>query len=126
LREVVVDVYEDEKVIHSTPGQVKTLTVGDAFVSSFTYFSKTEKEKRMLVRLRKEQEKVQVFLDLITRPLFRAEITAMFSIDDDYYYDILVMFNAQNSDAHYLKDQAEIRKRIISFFNQMISGSMKE
>jgi hypothetical protein len=63
-----------------------------------------------------EQQKVQVFLDLITRPQFKAEITDQFSISEEDYYDMLIKFNTENKAVHYLKDPEEIKKRIIAFF----------
>jgi hypothetical protein len=116
LKEVVVDFYSEDKVVHSAPRQVRTLSAGEAVTSPFTYFSKTEKEKRMLVRLQEQQQKVQVFLDLIIQPQFKAEVMDKFAINEETYYDILVLFNTQNRDAHYLKDESEITKRVMHFF----------
>jgi hypothetical protein len=118
LKEVVVNFYSEEKVMHSAPRHVRTLTVGDAFQSPFTYFSKTEKEKRMLVRLQAEQQKVQVFLDLVTRPQFKAEIMETFSITEESYYDLLAKFNIENKAAQYLQVESEIKKHITAFFER--------
>jgi hypothetical protein len=123
LKEVVVNVYGEQKVLHSAPRQVRTMNAGEAFSSPFTYFSKTEKEKRMLARLQVEQQKVQVFLDLITRPQFKAEITDQFSISEEDYYDMLIKFNTENKAVHYLKDPEEIKKRIIAFFGTGLAKS---
>lgn len=125
LKEVVVDFYREEKIFHAPPRQVRTLTVGDAITSPFTYFSKTEKEKRMLVRLQAEQQKVQVYLDLVTRPQFKAEIIEMFSIAEQVYYTILAKFNTENRAAQFLKDELEIKKSVTDFFKKELSAMSK-
>ena len=122
LKEVVVNVYPDEKPEHSTPREVKKLSVIEGIQSPFTYFSKEEKEKRMLVRFQTEQQKVQTYVDLITRPQFRHEIMETFSISEDEYYSILIRFNTENQAAHYLTDEAEIKKAVHNFFSEALAN----
>lgn len=123
LKEVVVDFYREEKIIHAAPRQIRTLTVGDALISPFTYFSKTEKEKRMLVRLQAEQQKIQVYLDLVTRPRFKADLMETFSISENIYYELLVKFNTENRDTHYLQNESEIKKNITDFFQHQLNSA---
>jgi hypothetical protein len=77
----------------------------------------------MLVRLQEEQQKIQVFLDLITSQQFKAEMMDLFSISEETYYDVLVEFNTANRDVHYLKDESVIQKRINDFFEKALGST---
>ena len=121
LEEVVVNVYSEEKPEHSAPREVKKLSVIEGIQSPFTYFSKDEKEKRMLVRFQTQQQKVQTYVDLITRPQFRHEIMGTFSITEDEYYNVLARFNTENQSAHYLTDETEIKKAVTDFFSEVLT-----
>jgi hypothetical protein len=116
LKEVVVNFYSDEKVVHTKPREIRALTLGDAFNSPFTYFSKTEKEKRTLVKMRAEYSRVQVYVDLVTSVKFRIETMEKFNIDEDHYYDILAKFNEEKRSVQYLTDEIEIINAIHSYF----------
>lgn len=120
LQEVVVNVYADEKPVHSTPRQVKALSLAEAFSSPFTYLSKSEKEKRMLVRYQQEQQKVQTFLDVITSAEFKNNIITTFSISEDQYYDILIAFNTEKRSVHYLTDELDIKQQIEDYFRKKV------
>jgi hypothetical protein len=122
LKEVVVNVYSEEKPEHSAPREVKKLSMIEGIQSPFTYFSKDEKEKRMLVRFQTEQQKVQTYVDLITRPQFRHEVMEAFSISEDEYYNILIHFNTENQSAHYLTDELEIKKAVHDFFSKALAN----
>lgn len=120
LKEVVVNFYEYDKIEHTKPREVKTLSVGEGIFSPFTYFSRAEKEKRILMRYLNEQNRVQVYVDLITHPRFRIEMMEQFGISEDQYYDLLEAFNISHQDVQYLKDEEEIRKRIVAFYERKL------
>jgi hypothetical protein len=121
LKEVVVNFYSDEKVVHTKPREVKAMVLGQAFASPFTYFSKTEKEKRMLVKMRGEYNRVQTYVDLVTRTKFRIETMEKFNIDEDRYYEILSKFNEEKRSVQYLTDEIEIIDAIHKYFEMQLS-----
>jgi hypothetical protein len=123
LKEVVVNFYSEEKPTHSPQRVVKKMTVGDAINSPFTYFSKAEKEKRILVRWQTEYSKIQAYVDLVTSEKFKIETMEKYNLDENRYYDLLSKFNEQNRSAQYLKDDLEITKKIHFFFEQQLRAA---
>jgi hypothetical protein len=121
LKEVVVNFYMDDKPVHTPSREIKPMKLGEGISSPFTYFSKTEKEKRVLAKMKIEYNKVQAYVDLVTSTKFRIETMEKFDIGEDRYYDLLAAFNEQRRSVQYYTDEIEITKAIYSWFESQLS-----
>lgn len=126
LQEVVVDVFPEKKINTTPPAMIRTLDWSGAIQSPFTYFSKTEKDKRKVNRYREEQFKMQTYIALITDPAFQRELTNKYDISDSLYYEIVAEFNKANTGVRYLTDEDEIRQRLENFFVAQLTRRRRE
>ena len=98
--------------------KIVTPSLGEGIFSPFTYFSKTEHEKRKLIKLRAENKRIKTYVEIVNDPYLKDEIMDQFSITEKNYYEILAKFNQQNRQAAYLTDAIEIKKLLFNFFNR--------
>lgn len=82
------------------------------------YFNKHEKEKRKLVRLMQEHDRIKTFMEVISDPSIKAELMEGYSIEEPAYYDILVKFNRQKFPVIYSNDSEKLLKHCITFLNE--------
>lgn len=83
---------------------------------NFAYFTKLEKEKRKLVRIMADNEKVKIYLDVVNDPDVKAEILNRFTISEDRFYELLAIFNAKNKEITYSANSALILNSLFSFY----------
>lgn len=96
--------------------EIVTPSLAEGIFSPFTYFSKTEHEKRKLIKLREENRKIKTYVELINDPYLKDDIMEKFSLQDKEYYEILARFNQQNGQAVYMNNREDIKKLLYSFF----------
>ncbi len=65
---------------------------------NFGYFSKGEKEKRKLVAVMRDLERVRVYVEIVNDKGLREEIMEKYSISESRYYDLLAAFNQRNDE----------------------------
>jgi hypothetical protein len=112
-----VDIYapvKDKYVIKEH--KIVTPSLAEGIFSPFTYFSKTEQEKRKLIKLRLENKKIRTYVQIVNDPDLKDEIMDKFSINENQYYETLAMFNQQNRQAAYMTNPVEIKKMLFNFF----------
>ncbi len=110
----IVQKYPKSPTLTTTKPLKARSTVGVGV--NFAYFSKLEKEKRKLVRVMTENEKVKVYLDIVTNPDFREELMERYSISEEEFYDILAVYNEKNREIMYSSDKGLIMNSLLSFF----------
>jgi hypothetical protein len=129
LQEVTVTGYSESANKHpGTPRVIHTLPAGEMFHSPFTYFSRTEKDKRKLLRYRNQQARIQVYADVVADPQLKQDIMSQYSIDEEQYHRILVQFNTTNKQAQYMTNENEIIDLITAYFEKFLEkeGEQKE
>jgi len=60
------------------------------------YFSKYAKEKRKLVRVKEEHERVKNYIAVVCDPDIKEKICREYALTDDQYFELLARFNIQN------------------------------
>lgn len=106
---------ERRPVVSPTP------TLVEGIFSPFTYFSKTEKEKRKLVRVREENSKIRTYVEVVNDPDLKKDMMNLFDITESDYYRLIAKFNKENRYAQYLVDEEKIRDVIESFIRKEIA-----
>ncbi|MES1223099.1 MAG: hypothetical protein ABUT20_46830, partial [Bacteroidota bacterium] len=115
LKEVTaLSPHVDKYVIKERP--IVTPSLAEGIFSPFTYFSKTEKEKRKLVKLREENKKIKTYVQIVNDPDLKDEIMEKFRLKEKDYYEILAKFNQQNRQAAYMNNPVEIHRLLLNFF----------
>ncbi len=117
LKEVTTTALRPEKTTQKER-KIVTPSLAEGIFSPFTYFSKTEQEKRKLIKLRAENKKIKTYVEIVNDPYLKDEIMDKFSITEKNYYELLAKFNQQNRQAAYLTDPAAIKKLLFNFFNR--------
>jgi hypothetical protein len=88
-----------------------------ALQSPFTYFSKTEKEKRKIYRYIEESNKTQTFVQVITDPIVKEIFTKDYDLTDEEYYELLAKFNQMYSGMVYATNPDDIMEALHSYFS---------
>jgi hypothetical protein len=94
---------------------IKTPSLAEGISSPFTYFSKTEHEKRKLLKLRAENRKIKTFVDVVNDPELKKDLMKTFSLKEKEYYDLIAKFNQLNRSAAYVNNPEEIKLRLFTF-----------
>lgn len=82
------------------------------------YFNKKQKEKRKLVKLMQEHDRIKTFMEVITDPSIKEELMEDYSVEEAQYYDILVKFNQQKFPVIYSNDSEKIIEALHDFFER--------
>jgi hypothetical protein len=94
---------------------IKTPSLAEGISSPFTYFSKTEHEKRKLLKLRAENRKIKTYVDVVNDPELKKEMMKTFSLKEKEYYDLIAKFNQFNRSTAYISNPEEIKLRLFTF-----------
>lgn len=114
LKEVSTATTPDKTAVPEHP--VVTPSLAEGIFSPFTYFSRTEHEKRRLIKLREENKRIKTYVELVNDPYLKDDIMEKFSLREKEYYELLAKFNQQNGQAAYLNNREEIKKMLYAFF----------
>jgi len=121
LEEVVVNGYSQPAMKHpDKPRELHTLSTMEMFGSPFTYFSKTEREKRKIFKYRSNQARIQLYADVVADPELQEDIMQRFSITEKQYHDILIKFNTTHRHVQYFTDESAIVEALNAFFEQTL------
>ncbi len=101
---------------HSAPRKMDPF---QALQSPFTYFSKTEKEKRQIYRFVEQSNKTQTYVQVITDPIVKEIFTKDYELSDEEYYDRLANFNQQYRSIQYATDPEVIMEALHAYFLSM-------
>ena len=94
----------------------QTRTVWGSLNQPWEYLNKKEKEKRRLVKLMDENDRIKTFMEVITDPSIKEELMEDYAIEETEYYDILVKFNRQKLPVIYSSDSESIIHALHDFF----------
>lgn len=100
----------------STPP--RTATLAGSLSSPWDYFNKREKEKRKLVLLMQENDRIRTFIEVVTDPSVKEELMREHAVSETAYYDLLVKFNRQRFSVIYSNDAEEIIASLHDFFQK--------
>ena len=84
------------------------MSVADGFASPWEYFSKRATEKRKVVKLINENDRMKTYVDVIHDQELREDIMDTHGSTEVEYYNSLAMFNQQSSDVLYSTDRYTI------------------
>jgi hypothetical protein len=93
-----------------------TPSLAEGIFSPFTYFSRTEHEKRNLIKLREENRRLRTYVQVVNDPDLKEEFMEKYSLKEKDYYELLAKFNQQNRQAAYLNNEDEIKRLLNAFF----------
>ncbi len=84
------------------------------------YFSKYEREKRKLGRVKAEYDLVRNYIAVVCDPEIREKIRKEYSLTDDEYYQLLAKFNIQNLNRTYDLTSAEWITVLREFYSENV------
>lgn len=96
----------------------ETRTVMGSLHQPWEYFNKREKEKRKLVKLMLENDRIKTFMEVLTDPSIKEEFMENYSLGETEYYDILVKFNRLKFPVIYSNDSDKIIDALRDFFER--------
>jgi hypothetical protein len=89
---------------------------GGGAAVNLDYFSKREREKRKLEKLKTELASTQTYVEIVTNLEVIDELKDRFSLSDTSFYKILTHFNEQHREITHSGNQATILNSLFSFF----------
>ncbi|MBS1682666.1 MAG: carboxypeptidase-like regulatory domain-containing protein [Bacteroidetes bacterium] len=124
LKEVVVTGRPEAQKIESPTLKLKNkfmpwggaVPSGGGAAVNLDFFSKREREKRKLEKLKSELSKTQTYVDIVTNPDVKQELMDRFSLSDTTFYKILTHFNEQHIEITHSGSQSYILNSLFSFF----------
>jgi hypothetical protein len=121
LKEITIKgtrIYDGE-IVRTPRTQPRAMSKAEAFSSPWTYFSRGEREKRKVVRLINENDRIRTYIQVINDVEIRESIMDAHELTEIEYYNTLAIFNQQSSDVLYSTDPYLIENSLRSFFNRM-------
>jgi len=89
---------------------------GGGAAVNLDYFSKREREKRKLEKLKMELSRTQTYVEIVTNPEVISELKDRFTLSDSTFYKILTHFNEQHREITHSGNQATILTSLFAFF----------
>ena len=89
---------------------------GGGAAVNLDYFSKREREKRKLEKLKAELASTQTYVEIVTNLEVIDELKDRFSLSDSSFYKILTHFNEQHREITHSGNQAAILNSLFLFF----------
>jgi CarboxypepD_reg-like domain len=118
LQEIVIKatrLYPNE-ILDRTRVAPRKMAGYQAAESPFTYFSKTEKEKRKIYRYVEESNKTQTYIQVITDPVVKEIFTKDYDLSDEEYYELLASFNQRYRTIQYATNPEDIMEALHAYF----------
>jgi hypothetical protein len=109
----------DNEVVRTPSTKPRALSKADAFSSPWTYLSRGEREKRKVVRLINENDRIKTYIQVIHDVEIRESIMERHELTEVDYYNTLDRFNQQSGDILYSTDPYVIENALRSFFETM-------
>ncbi len=106
------------KIEERTKIAPRTMSSIEGVFSPFDYFWKLEREKRKLTRIVEENNKTQTYRQVITDPDVKKILMKEYDVNESSYYQLVELFNLQQSHIHYFTDPDAIMEALHSFFEK--------
>lgn len=98
-------------------GGMQTFGVGGTVSGPFSYFSKAEKEKRKLKKMKSELAGTKVYRNALESPELKEYLKKLFSLTDEEYNKKIEQFNREFPDAARSKSEQEVKDLLVYFFS---------
>lgn len=105
------------KIIDRTHTAPRKMAGYQAFQSPFSYFSRSEREKRKIYQFVEESNNTQVYVQVITDPDVKKIFTEDYRLTEDEYYNLLAKFNETHRAVQYEKDPDVIMEALHAFIS---------
>jgi hypothetical protein len=101
-----------------TPGFQGVQSFGPGYVSKgpISRFSKYERERKKLIKVREENYKSRHYADLVNAPEVKGKIMEDHNLTEDEYYRLLAKFNEKNKDIIYALDGTDVIALLLIFY----------
>ena len=109
----------DNEIVRTPSTKPRALSKADAFSSPWTYLSRGEREKRKVVLLINENDRIKTYIQVIHDVEVRESIMETHELTEVDYYNTLARFNQQSGDILYSTDPYFIENALRSFFSRM-------
>ena len=109
----------DKEIIRTEHRQYHKMSTAEAFSSPWTYLSRGEREKRKVVRLINENDRIRTYIQVIYDVEIRESIMDAHELSEIDYYNTLAKFNQQSDDVLYSTDPYVIETSLRSFFDRL-------
>ena len=109
----------DNEIVRTPSTKPHALSKADAFSSPWTYLSRGEREKRKVVRLINENDRIKTYIQVIHDVEIQESIMEAHELTEVEFYNTLARFNQQSADVLYSTDPYVIENSLRSFFNRM-------
>lgn len=96
----------------------RKMTTAEAFSSPWTYFSRDQKERRKVVKLINENDRIRTYIQVINDQETREDIMYDHDLTETQYYSTLALFNQQSQDVLYSTDPQEIIASLKEYFSR--------
>jgi CarboxypepD_reg-like domain len=106
------------KIEERTKAAPRKMEALDGVISPFDYFSGLEREKRKLTKIVEENNRTQTYRQVITDPDVKEILMNEYDVNEDTYYQTLVIFNQRQSHVHYFTDPDAIMEALHLFFEK--------
>jgi len=109
----------ENDIIRTEHTKPQKMTVRDAFASPWEYFSRDQKERRKVVKLINENDRIKTYIKIVNDETLRETIMEELDITETQYYATLAQFNQYNQQDRtilYSTDPEEIVLALRSFF----------
>jgi hypothetical protein len=116
----------EKKYAERRPVVMPAPTLAEGIFSPFTYFSKTEREKRKLVAAQTENAKIRTYVEVVNDPDLKKDMMNEFSITEVEYFALLEKFNVENRYVHYLVSEEQIRGILSLYFKKQLAAKNHE
>lgn len=121
LKEITISgtrLYESE-IVRTPRTQPRKMSGADGFSSPWEYLSRGQREKRKVVKLINENDRIHTYIQVINDQEIREDIMFDHGLSEVEYYATLAKFNQQSSDVLYSTDEYTILNSLKSFFRRM-------
>lgn len=106
--------------LYPNPVENKTIAMPKyTAMSPFEYFGSFARERRKLKKTIKEENRSQVYRQVITNPAVKEIITKAHNISDSVYYRLLAQFNAEQKPVRYETHPDSIMTALHAYIGKM-------
>lgn len=96
----------------------KPLPESTAFSSPIEYFSRYQRERRKLLLLVEENNRIYLYNQVINDEHLRKELMEEFNLTETTYYNLLVKFNERYRQIQYISEREKIIEALRQFLQQ--------
>jgi hypothetical protein len=109
---------QESQIVRSERTMPRRMSTADAFSSPWEYFNREQREKRKVVKLINENNRVKTYIEVVNDQLLREEIIEELGLSEIEFYATLAEFNKQSKYIVYSTDKVEIINALKTFFRE--------